>query len=91
MAAWQTIKVVTQHCATGIDGRTYDPARVIGYGSAVLVVLSFVFCQVYNVVINKIAFDASAAGIGAGAILAAVAAVGAGVAAKSKTEPGQGV
>ena len=87
---WKVMKLVIHNCATGIDGQTYDPARVVGYGSSLVVVASFVFCQIYNVVVNKIAFDASAAGIGAGAILAAVAAVGAGVAAKSKTEPGQG-
>lgn len=71
---------------TGIDGATFDPARVIGYGAAVVGVGAFVFNSAWAVT-HGAAFDAQAYGIGFGAVLAGVMAVGVGVGAKAKTEP----
>lgn len=72
---------------TGIDGITFDPARVIGYGSAVVGVGTFIFNAVWAV-LHGATWDAQAYGIGLGAVLAGVMAVGVGVGAKAKTEPG---
>ena len=72
---------------TGIDGQTYDPARVIGYGSALAGISTFVFNSIWTVT-HGAAFDAQAFGIGLGAVLAGVCAVGVGVGAKAHTEPG---
>jgi hypothetical protein len=83
---FELLKIVVKHCATGIDGQTYDPARVVGYGSAAMVVSGFVFNGTY-VAIAKGLFDAQAFGLGGAAILAGVASIGAGVAAKAKSEP----
>lgn len=75
-----------KHMLTGIDGITFDPARVIGYSSAVAVVGGFLFNSGWATV-HGAAFDAQAYGVGAGMVLAGIAAVGAGVAVKAKTEP----
>lgn len=71
---------------TGIDGETFDPARVIGYGSAIAVVIAFLFNSIYSVM-HAGTFDAQAYGVGAGGVLAGIMAVGVGVGAKAKTEP----
>ena len=71
---------------SGIDGSTLDPARVIGYGASIVGVLAFVFNSVWSVT-HGAAFDSQAYGIGLGAVLAGVMAVGVGVGAKSHTEP----
>lgn len=66
---------------TGIDGESYDPARIW----AIIVMAAFVGASMYDVFHNHIHFDMQQFGIGAGAILA----LGAwGVSIKSHTEPG---
>ena len=75
------------HLFTGVDGVTFDPARVIGYGAATLGVGAFVFNSVWAVT-HGAAWDAQAYGVGMCAVLTGVMAVGAGVAIKAKTEPG---
>lgn len=71
---------------TGPDGVTFDPARVIGYGTAVAGVGVFLFNSIWQVV-HAHAFDPQAYGLGFGAVCAGVMAVGIGVGAKSHTEP----
>jgi hypothetical protein len=68
-------------CLTGIDGVTYDPARIYLF----LAFLSFLTLEIYSVIKGK-SFDAQNFGIGFGALLAAG---GFGISVKSKTEPGQ--
>ena len=71
---------------TGLDGVTVDPARLIGYGAAVAGVVGFIFNATWAV-LHGAAWDAQSYGIGLGAVLAGVMAVGVGVGAKAKTEP----
>lgn len=84
---WGTLKRILKDCATGIDGRTYDPARVAGYGTALLGVCAFVFNSVWTT-LHGAAFDPAGFGTGFGLILGGVAAIGGGVALKAHTEPG---
>jgi hypothetical protein len=72
--------------ATGPDGETFDPARVIGYGSAVAGVGVFLFNSVWSV-LHLGTFDPQAYGLGFGAVCAGIMAVGIGVSAKASTEP----
>lgn len=72
--------------ATGPDGITLDPARVIGYGSAVAGVVVFLFNSIWSVTHSGI-FDASAYGIGFGAVCAGIMAIGIGVGVKASSEP----
>lgn len=71
---------------SGIDGKTIDPARLIGYGAAAAGVGVFLFNSIWSV-LHAGTFDAQAYGIGLGGVLAGVMAVGVGVGAKAKTEP----
>lgn len=80
------MNTILTHMLTGIDGVTFDPARVIGYGAAVAGVAVFLFNSVWSVT-HLGAFDAQAYGIGFGGVCAGIMAVGVGVAAKAKTEP----
>lgn len=73
-----TIKIVND-CLTGIDGETYDPARV--YLS--VAVLVFLAATVIDA-LHGIKFEAQSFGIGFGALLAGG---GLGVSLKSHTEP----
>lgn len=82
-------KKVIKDCFTGLDGVTYDPARVFGYGGAALGMIGFI-ADASVVAWKHGVFDSQAYGIGYGALLAGVAAVGGGVAWKAKTEPKQG-
>lgn len=75
-----------KHMMTGLDGVTFDPARVIGYGSAVAVVGTFLFNSVWSVT-HAGTFDAQSYGVGAGAVLTGIMAVGIGVGAKANSEP----
>ena len=66
---------------TGKDGETFDIARVLGATT----VLTFLGLAVYSVVKNPMHhFDMQSFGIGAGAVIAAM---GAALGMKSKTEP----
>lgn len=71
---------------TGPDGETFDPARVIGYGTAVAGVGVFLFNSVWAAT-HSHAFDPQTYGIGFGAVCAGIMAIGIGVGAKSHTEP----
>lgn len=75
------LKTLVSHCLTGIDGETYDPARVY----LALAVAGFLAATLYAIYKGQ-AFDAQAYGIGFGALLAAG---GLGVRLKSRTEPEQ--
>lgn len=71
---------------TGPDGETFDPARVIGYGTAVAGVAVFLVNSVVSV-IHTHAFDPAAYGTGFAAVCAGVMAIGIGVGAKAHAEP----
>ncbi len=80
------MRILLRDMFTGIDGETFDPARVIGYGSAVAGVGTFLFNSAWAVVHSN-TFDAQAYGIGFGAVCAGIMAIGIGVGAKANTEP----
>ena len=73
-------KTVIKHCVTGIDGETYDPARIYG----AIAVFTFLGLSIYSVVFNNADWDAQEFGIGFGTLLLAF---GLGVVVKSGTEP----
>lgn len=81
------MKYMIKQMMTGPDGCTFDPARVIGYGTAVAGVGVFLFNSVWAVT-HSHAFDPQTYGIGFGAVCAGIMAIGIGVGAKSHTEPG---
>lgn len=64
---------------------TFDPARVIGYGTVVLGALVFFFCVIYIAVVKQ-EFDASAYAIGMTGIAASIAAAAGGVYMKKTDE-----
>jgi len=70
---------IIKDCLTGIDGKTYDPARVY-LAAAVAVFLAGALAHIYA---TK-SLDFQAFGIGFGALLAGG---GFGIASKAKTEP----
>ncbi len=73
------ISTFFKHCLTGIDGETYDPARVIFFLGA----LAFIAYSGYTV--WKLGtFDPQSYGLGFGGILGGG---GAGIGLKAKTEP----
>jgi hypothetical protein len=80
------MKAMIKMMCTGPDGETFDPARVIGYGSSVFGVGVFLFNSVWQV-IHTHTFDPQAYGVGFGAVCAGIMAVGIGVGAKAHTEP----
>lgn len=73
---------IISDCLTGLDGITYDPARIYG----AIAVLTFIGLAIYAVVGKGQAWDAQAYGIGFGTLLAGF---GLGVGMKRHTEPGQ--
>ena len=74
------LSTVLKHCATGLDGVTFDFVRVGG----MLAIVGHIGVTIAHFVVHGI-FEPTAFGIGAGAILSAA---GAGVGLKAKTEPG---
>jgi len=80
------IKTIIKDSFTGPDGVTFDPARVIGYGSASAGVGVFLFNSVWATT-HTHAFDPAAYGIGFGGVCAGIMAIGIGVGAKAHTEP----
>jgi len=77
----ELIKTILKHCATGLDGMTYDVARVGG----MFALLAHAIATGAHLALHGV-FEPLAFGTGAGAIIAAA---GAAVAVKAKTEPGQ--
>jgi len=75
------ISKIIKDCLTGIDGETYDPARIYG----ALAVNVFFFNSMYALYKGQ-TWDPVNYGTGFGLLLAAF---GAAVALKSKTEPTQ--
>ena len=75
------LKKVIHDCLTGVDGTTYDPARVYG----AMAVNVFLINSVYAVIQNQ-NWDPVNYGTGFGILLAGF---GAAVALKAKTEPPQ--
>lgn len=76
------VSKIIKDCATGIDGVTYDPARLYG----LLAVLVFFVLALVAVVGKDQPWDAQAYGIGFGTLLAGF---GLGVGLKARTEPEQ--
>jgi len=73
------LKTIIKHCATGIDGVTYDVARIGGMiGIFAHVTLAAVQLWLHHI------FDPSGFGVGLGAIIGGA---GAAVGLKAKTEP----
>lgn len=81
------MKAMIKQLFTGPDGVTFDPARVIGYGTAVAGVAVFLFNSVWAVTHGE-KFDQQAYGMGFAAVCGGIMAIGIGVGAKSHTEPG---
>lgn len=79
-----TFKRVLSDMSTSQNG-DYDPARVVGYGVAVLGALVFLSLTVYTTLQTK-AFDASAFAVGLCGVSATVAAAAGGVFFKRSTE-----
>lgn len=75
-----TLKKLWRDCLTGIDGKTYDPARV----GLLIGLATFLFLAVWALVAQKQPWGPQEFGIGFGAVLAGG---GAAVGLKAKTEP----
>lgn len=75
------IQKLIKHCLTGIDGETYDVARVLLFFGGI----AFILYSGYVVWSNH-AFDFQSYGIGLGGIIGGG---GAGIGLKSKTEPAE--
>lgn len=80
------MKLMIKQMMTGPDGVTFDPARVIGYGTAVAGVGVFLFNSIWQVM-HTHAFDPQTYGAGFAAVCGGVMMVGVGVAVKAHTEP----
>lgn len=80
------MKAMIKMMMTGPDGETFDPARVIGYGTAVAGVGVFLYNSVAAVV-HTHTFDPQAYGAGFAALCGGVMMIGMGVGAKGHTEP----
>jgi hypothetical protein len=79
---WEQLKKFVKDCLTGIDGESYDPARI----AVIATMTVYHFNSVYNLVHGHVPFDPQAYGIGAAAIMAAGAW---GIHAKKDCEPGE--
>lgn len=80
------MKLMIKQMMSGPDSVTFDPARVIGYGTAVAGVGVFLFNSIWQVVPTH-AFDPQTCGAGFGLVCAGIMAIGIGVGAKARTEP----
>lgn len=80
------MRLMLKQMFTGPDGITFDPARVIGYGTAIAGVGVFLFNSIWQVM-HTHAFDPQTYGAGFAAVCGGVMMVGIGVAAKAHTEP----
>lgn len=75
----RTARTVVKHCATGIDGETYDVMRI----GLMLGIIALIVFTGYHLLVNK-QFDPSGLGISLGSLLGGS---GAGIGLKAKTEP----
>lgn len=75
------VATLIKHCLTGIDGESYDVARVVLFFGG----LAFIAYAGYSVVTSG-KFDPQGYGLGLGGILGGG---GFGIASKAKTEPGE--
>lgn len=82
----ETLKQILIDSFTGLDGKSWDALKLIGYPSCLLAVIIFLANSVY-LTFTKGTFDAVAFGGGFAGLMGGLLAVGAGVAVKSKTEP----
>ena len=80
------ISMVLKHMFTGIDNATFDPARVCGYTTGIIGVITFLADCITRLIVSH-QLDASAFAIEYGALCAGLAAIAASVVIKSKTEP----
>lgn len=76
------LKKLVKDCLTGLDGQTYDPARVAG----VFGIATFIGLAIYAVIYKGQPWDPQSFGLGFGGL---VTGVGAGVLLKKSTEPQQ--
>lgn len=83
---WQTLKSIIHDGVTCLDGKTYDPLKIIGYPSAVTTILIYLSGAVVQLV-EKGTMDFMAFGAGFTGICTGLCALAAGVAVKSHTEP----
>ena len=83
---WQLIKTVIHDGMTGIDGKTYDPLKCIGYPSALAAIAIYLAGGVVSLVEHN-SLDYITFGTGFAALMGGLLAVAAGVAVKSHTEP----
>lgn len=74
------VKTMIKHVLTGIDGESYDVARVMG----VVGVMFFMAMTAYNVVVLKHSFDYVNWGLGFGSVIGSM---GVAIKLKEKTEP----
>lgn len=80
------IKKVIHDSLTGIDGKTYDPVKVIGYPSSILAIGVYLGSALFA--LHKSGtLDYVAYGTGFGLLMTGLLAIAAGVAVKSHTEP----
>jgi hypothetical protein len=80
------VGTVMRHMFTGIDNVTFDPARICGYTTGMIGVVTF-FADCITRLIVSHQLDASVFAIEYGALCAGLAAIAASVVIKSKTEP----
>lgn len=83
---WQLIKTVVHDGMTGIDGKTYDPLKCIGYPSTLAAIFVYLAGAIVSLVKNG-ALDYVTFGTGFAALMGGLLAVAAGISIKSKTEP----
>lgn len=80
------MKAMIKQMLTGPDGCTLDPARVVGYLTAIAGVAVFLFNSVWAVTHGE-KFDLQAYGMGFAAVCGGIMAIGIGVGVKAHTEP----
>ena len=85
MSAWEWAEKAVVHSMTGIDGKTVDPARLIGYGSCVTGLVTHTAGAV--VMLAKGTFDLMIYSTSFAALSTALVAAALGVRAKGDSEP----
>lgn len=80
-----TVKKVFKDCLTGINGKDYDPARVVGYAVVIIGAVVFIGLSIYDTIINK-KFDYTGYATGLAGVGVTITAAAAGVWFKKDTE-----